>query len=345
MGLKIKLGKKRRYDYPKSIQEVDQLTGEEFELFIFNYMKEFQGYVGEITEKNDYGIDILLWKKDNRYNRFGVQCKRYGPKTILGENELMKMQKGVKHYGLYNPETGNPNLILFTSADKNQISGRGIAYIENEEIHAYYRDYIIEIIKDLDEKLDRDVNKANYSNIAFDTSKKKKGSFKENINFVKMLKKERMNIAKYNKMFPVYLVYNDNTIEDIILKKPLTLDELSKVNGIDKVKIDKYGYYLVNKIREFLNEEPLYTKDKEPEINKDDFIKFLKEVRRKIASYNKIDKLYNVFNNKTLEEIIDKKPKTKEDLLDITGIGPVKAELWGSYLINEINKFLDNENN
>lgn len=346
MSIKIQLGKKRDFNYPKSIKEVDEMSGEQFELFIFKYMKEFQGYEGELTEKNDYGIDIILWNKDNPTNRFGVQCKRYGPKTLLGENELMKMQKGVKHYGLLDPKTNKHNLILFTSAEKYQISGRGLTYIVNEDIQAYYREDIIEIIKHLDKELNRDVNQSNYSNIAFETSKKKKGSFKETSKFVDMLKKERMNIAKYNKISPVYLVFNDKTIKDIVYKKPITLESLLEVNGFTQEKVDLFGKYLINKIRIFWNLEPLNKRKKEEDkhnVNKEEFTLFLKELRKKIASYNKIDKLYNVFNNKTLDEIVEKLPKTKEELLQIKGIGSVKMDLWGEYFLGEINKFYNNK--
>jgi len=342
MPLDINLADKRLYQYPASIQEVDQLTGEEFERFIFNYLKDFQGYTGYLTETEDYGVDIILWKEDNSMNRFGVQCKRYGPKTILGENELIKMQKAVKHYGLKNPETDKPNLILFTSAEKNQISKRGLVYIENEEISAYYREDIINIIKDLDEKLSRNKVESNYKNIAFETSKNKKGTFKEDTQFVAMLKKERINIAKYNKISPLYLVYNDKTIQEIIMNKPITVNELEKIKGFSKANADLFGKYLIDKIRAFLDKEPLETVPPKKEVNKEEFTLFLKEQRKKIASYNNIKELYNVFNNKTLDEIVDKLPKTESELVNITGIGEKKVELWGSYLIKEINKFLDN---
>jgi superfamily II DNA helicase RecQ len=76
-------------------------------------------------------------------------------------------------------------------------------------------------------------------------------------------------------------------------------------------------------------------------IDKEEFTKFLKETRKKIASYNNVDKLYNVFNNKTLDELVEKQPTKEEELLTITGIGPVKTKLWGTYLVREISKFLD----
>lgn len=340
MSKLIKLGAKQEYDYPKSIKDVDEMTGEEFERFIFKYLKQFNGYEGKLTEKNDYGVDIILWDKDDHTIRYGAQCKRFGPNTTLGENDLIKMIKGVPHYGISSSDTGKPFLILFTSAEKKQLTNRGLDFIENEEIQAYYREDIIDMIRDIDEKLNRTVKSSNYSNIAFDASKKKNESFKENTKFVEMLKSERKKISSYNKITPLYMVFNDKTMNDIILKKPTTLEELQKVYGFNKEKVDVFGFYLINKIRQFLDMEELSNSF---EVNKEEFTTFLKETRKKIASYNKIDKLYNVFNNKTLDEIVEKVPTTKDQLLEVTGIGPVKIDLWGEYLLNEIIKFTNNK--
>ena len=45
MGFKIDLSKKREYAYPTSIKEVDELTGEEFERFIFHYFNYCKLYM------------------------------------------------------------------------------------------------------------------------------------------------------------------------------------------------------------------------------------------------------------------------------------------------------------
>lgn len=357
----VKLGRVKEYEYPISIREVDRLTGEEFEMFIFRYLKDYGGLLGELTEKNDYGIDIILWEKDNPNVRYGAQCKRFGPKTLLGENDLMKMQKGVSHYGLSKKDSGKPFLMLFTSAERQQVTGRGLTYIENEEIDAYFRDEIIEILKDLDEKLERNINVSNYNNIAFESSKKKNESFKENSKFEEMLRLERKNISKYNKIFPLYMVYNDKTIEEIILSKPTTLEELGNIKGLNKNNVSKFGKYLLNKIRSFLEldtdetpTQPVATPTQAIEtpiqsVQKRDtdslFETFLKETRRKIATYNKISPIYNVFNNETLNEILLIKPTTIEELSKIKGIGVVKTDLWGSYLIKEIQKYLNENKN
>ena len=259
MAIDIKLGMKRKFDYPKSIKEVDELSGEEFERFVFRYLKEYQSYEGQITEKNDYGVDILLWYPDNKSNRYGVQCKRYGPKTVLTENDLMKMQKDVDHYGLRDPKTSKPNLTLFTSAEKQQVSTRGLAYIENEKIEAYYRNDIIDVLKHLEEGL-----------------------------------------------------------------------------GIDHKKVELFGLYLVKKIRQFLQLELLKSKNVH-QISKDKFTMLIRDLRKKIAMFAKIDKFYSVFTNETFNENVEKFPRNENELLEIREIEPVRIGLWGQCFLSEIN--------
>ena len=362
----IKLGKKKQYNYPRSIKEVDELTGIEFEQFVFHYLRDFCDYDGNLSEKNDYGIDIMLWKRDDKSVRYGVQCKRYGPKTLLGENDLMKMQKGVDHYGITYNETGKANLILFTNIPEKQVTGRGQEYILNEQIETYYREDCINIIKDLDDKLGRPKNESNYSNIAFDYSKQKYESFKENTKLVNMLKKERKNIASYNKINPLYLVFNDKTISDIVTKKPKTLEDLLNIHGLNKEKIKLFGSYLLTKILDFYKDEQKEeTKQTNQEQSKAPFIKrtvsknnekqpddefteafrdFLKTTRKKIASFNNINPLYLVYNNKTLENIVLLKPTTKEKLSKVYGFDSKNVDLFGDYLVNEIKKFLNSRN-
>jgi len=165
--------------------------------------------------------------------------------------------------------------------------------------------------------------------------KKNKESFKVNTKFVDMLKIERKNISKSNKIFPLYLVYNDRTLEDIIEKKPVTKESLLSIKGMNKEKYNKFGIYLLNKIREFLGHEIINAPKKEDTV----FQTFLKEIRRIIGEYNKISPIYNVFNNKTLDDIISKEPETKEELLAVYGIGERNYNIWGDYLLKELIKY------
>ena len=195
-------------------------------------------------------------------------------------------------------------------------------------------------ILNLDKLLNRNVNVSNYSNIAFDSSKTKKTSFKENSKFVDMLKDERKKIASYNKISPLYLVYNDKTLQEIVSHKPVTIKELKTIKGFKKQNVKVFGPYLIGKIREFLQLEKL---NETPEVNVVELTAYLKNERKKIAKYNKIDKLYNVFNNATLDEIVEKLPKNINELKEIKGIGPAKADLWGEYLLKQIATFLSSD--
>lgn len=54
------------------------------------------------------------------------------------------------------------------------------------------------------------------------------------------LNKFRFNKAKSLKYKP-YFIFNDKTLNDLVLKKPSNIEELKKVYGISDIKIKKYG--------------------------------------------------------------------------------------------------------
>ena len=43
---------------------------------------------------------------------------------------------------------------------------------------------------------------------------------------------------------------------------------------------------------------------------------------------------YVIFNNTTLETLLERRPATRADLLEISGIGPVKADRYGEALLD-----------
>jgi len=58
----------------------------------------------------------------------------------------------------------------------------------------------------------------------------------------------------------------------------------------------------------------------------------LKEWRKKEADELNIAP-YQIFGDKTLEELVEKKPKNETELLEVFGIGSVKAEKLGSQIL------------
>lgn len=60
--------------------------------------------------------------------------------------------------------------------------------------------------------------------------------------------------------------------------------------------------------------------------------KKIKEWRKKQADENNLAP-YQIFGDKTIEDLIEKKPRNKEELLGVFGIGEVKAEKLGSQIL------------
>ena len=70
---------------------------------------------------------------------------------------------------------------------------------------------------------------------------------------------------------------------------------------------------------------------------KDEMINSLKEYRLNKSKEENI-KAYMVFNNETMEDIINLMPKNIEELQQVKGFGPVKSEKYGQEILNIIKK-------
>ena len=48
---------------------------------------------------------------------------------------------------------------------------------------------------------------------------------------------------------PAHIIFSDDALEDMVQKKPVTLDEFSEIRGVGQLKLDKYGKVFVALIR------------------------------------------------------------------------------------------------
>lgn len=64
------------------------------------------------------------------------------------------------------------------------------------------------------------------------------------------LKTFRTNMSKEENV-PVYFIFNNEQMEDLIIKMPKTLEELYNVKGFGKVKIEKYGIEIINILNKY----------------------------------------------------------------------------------------------
>ena len=71
----------------------------------------------------------------------------------------------------------------------------------------------------------------------------------------------------------------------------------------------------------------------------EELYEILRHLRFELATKEKMP-AYIIFSNSTLADMAVKKPTTKEELLNVSGVGSVKADKYGEEFINEINKYL-----
>lgn len=66
------------------------------------------------------------------------------------------------------------------------------------------------------------------------------------------LRRLRKQLAQEERM-PAYIIFSDASLQDMVFKKPVTLESFSGVKGVGDMKLEKYGHAFVSLIRSVLN--------------------------------------------------------------------------------------------
>jgi len=77
---------------------------------------------------------------------------------------------------------------------------------------------------------------------------------------MKTLIKLRKDVAKVNEV-PPYAVFQENSLEEMCLKYPITNKELSNINGVGEGKAKRYGQKFVETIKIYVNENNITRPD------------------------------------------------------------------------------------
>ena len=149
---------------------------------------------------------------------------------------------------------------------------------------------------------------------------------------VKKLKELRSEISRKHKIYPIYMVYNNTNIDDLIAASPKTLDELSKVKGFGPAKLDLFGNDIIELFKANENKSSL-------DIPKEDEVLFNKLIaeRPRIASFNKISE-ESVYSDQVARNLAKMKPKNLKHLERIYGFDKKNIEIFGDYLIKFISR-------
>jgi ATP-dependent DNA helicase RecQ len=77
---------------------------------------------------------------------------------------------------------------------------------------------------------------------------------------MKMLKDLRKRVGK-SKGVPPFVIFQDPSLEDMTLKYPITIEELSNVHGVGEGKAKKYGSQFVELIADYVEENDILRPD------------------------------------------------------------------------------------
>jgi len=124
-----------------------------------------------------------------------------------------------------------------------KITSRGRSFIENPESFMMTEDHVF------DENADDTIITAS-----------KGGGGGTDKTLVKMLKDLRKSVAKKRDV-PPFVVFQDPSLEDMAIKYPISIEELSNVHGVGEGKAKKYGADFVSLIAKYVDENDIMRPD------------------------------------------------------------------------------------
>lgn len=168
------------------------------------------------------------------------------------------------------------------------------------------------------------------------------------------LKNYRIIKAKEKKI-PLYYVYNNKEMEDLVLNQPTTIEHLSQIKGFGEKKCEEYGNDIIEIVKSFLKqsekivetaqEKELKEEIKESEASEEkvEDLRLIKELKK--FRYQKSQEAtippYLVFNNKEMFALCDKLPSTLEELQKVPGFKEEKVKNYGKDILEIISKYKD----
>ncbi|MBP8823214.1 MAG: DNA helicase RecQ [Flavobacteriales bacterium] len=121
---------------------------------------------------------------------------------------------------------------------------------------------------------------------------------------MKMLVDLRHNLAKKSKLAP-YVIFQENALEEMTVRYPITVEELTQITGVGAGKAQKYGKPFVDLIATYVEENEIERPEEEAVV---------RSVVKK--SSNKVHIIQNIDKRLALESIAKAKNLSMADLLE-----------------------------
>ncbi|WP_438317272.1 restriction endonuclease [Sporosarcina sp. FA9] len=231
------------------ISEIDQMSGVEFEEYVGTLFETLGYRITYTPTTGDYGADLILKKGKDV---IVVQAKRY--KSSVGIAAVQEVIPALKMY--------NANTAWVIS--NSYYTKAAIKLAKSNHVRMINRDELIQMGINLKKnKAGLNVSAQNVSKPILNSVEEKQftnkveptiaatieaGSTSAN-ELEELLKKYRLEKSRESGM-KAYHIFTNKTLDDLVEKRPGTIEELRKIVGIGEKKIADFGGEIVQVIRD-----------------------------------------------------------------------------------------------
>jgi ATP-dependent DNA helicase RecQ len=136
---------------------------------------------------------------------------------------------------------------------------------------------------------------------------------------------------------PAYIVFNDRTLIEMAETRPASLDEMARIGGVGATKLDRYGADFLEVINGTV-EEVHPARRKLAGRAAGEVYDRLMEVSRDLARGDCGTLRPLSCSHSTLRQIAERRPATLEALERLPGMGPQKAERFGTAFLDVLHR-------
>lgn len=219
------------------IAEIDKMTGIQFEEYLGTLFKHEGYHVTYTPTTGDYGADLIL-KKNHKV--IVVQAKRYkqavGIKAVQEVIPAKKMYQATEAWVITN----------------NTYTKQARLLAKKNHVRMIDRDGLIKMslkFKKLIEK-PKDEHQNAYvqpSDLAANATSREDSDQLSNNELIKRLKTYRLKTAQAAGI-KAYHVFTNKTLDELVAKRPQTINELEMIHGLGEKRIKAYGKQLLTVI-------------------------------------------------------------------------------------------------